>query len=85
MTIIRTSMQEQVTTMRMNVVGDKSPTFLVRIVFVSWGMLVNIPVTVPTQLRICESSMVFPKRLAMSHRHCKPWLLSSLQRDFQNF
>lgn len=58
MTIIRANMQEHVTTIRMNVVADKSPTFFVRTVLTSWGMLVNIPVAVPIQVRSCDGSMV---------------------------
>ena len=60
MAIIRTSMQEQEATMRKKVTGDKSPVLFVRIVLASCGMVVSIPVPVPIQLRICESSMVVP-------------------------
>jgi hypothetical protein len=43
----------------MNVIGDRSPTFFVRIVLASWGMLVSIPVVVPILPMSCESSMIY--------------------------
>ena len=58
MAIARTNRQEQVTNIRLNVVAERSPVFLVLTVLTSWGMPMNIPVAVPTQLNTCDSSMI---------------------------
>jgi hypothetical protein len=84
MTIIRASRQKQVITIRTNVVGDRSSTLFVLTVLTSWGILVNMPVTVPIQLKSCDNSMsLSPKdpNQWIQPTMCAPNILCFLNSD----